>query len=72
MRIKLITLREKKGYTQATFSDAIGISRSHYSQIETGEKRPSYPVSLKIKRQLNYPFDDLFYNPKCPVLGRKS
>ena len=37
MRAKLQQLREAQGYTQQTFSAAVGTSRSHYSQIETGE-----------------------------------
>lgn len=71
MRVKLVKLREGRGYTQQTFSEVVGISRSHYSQIETGEKEPSLKVSLKIKRVLDYPYDDIFFNQKCPVSGRK-
>lgn len=71
MRTKLVKLREGRGYTQATFSNAIGISRSHYSQIETGEKEPSLRVSLKIKKALDYPYDDIFFNQKCPVSGHR-
>ena len=71
MRVKLVKLREGRGYTQQTFSEAVGISRSHYSQIETGEKEPSLKVSLKIKRVLDYPYDDIFFNQKCPESGRR-
>lgn len=67
MRVKLVKLREGRGYTQDTFSKAVGISRSHYSQIETGEKEPSLSVALKIKRTLNYQYDDIFFNHKCPI-----
>ena len=66
MRAKLVRLREGRGYTQQTFSKAVGISRSHYSQIETGEKEPSLKVGLKIKRVLDYPYDDIFLNKKAP------
>lgn len=38
MRKRLIGLRKGAGYTQQTFSDKLGISRSHYAQIESGEK----------------------------------
>lgn len=62
MRVKLQRLREANGYTQATFSKLIGISRSHFSQIETGEKAPSLKIALKIKRALNYSGDDIFEN----------
>lgn len=68
MRKKLQTLREGAGYTQQTFSERLGVSRSHYAQIESGDKNPSLKLSLKIKQALGYPYDDLFFNPKRPVL----
>lgn len=68
MRVKLAKLRKARGYTQETMSRAAGISRSHYSQIETGEKGLSLELSLKIKRILDYPYDDIFFNQKCPNL----
>lgn len=67
MRKKLQTLREGAGYTQQTFSERLGVSRSHYAQIESGDKNPSLKLSLKIKQALGYPYDDLFFNPKRPV-----
>lgn len=66
MRKKLQTLREGAGYTQQTFSERLGVSRSHYAQIESGDKNPSLKLSLKIKQALGYPYDDLFFNPKRP------
>lgn len=62
MRVKLQQLRKACGYTQQTFSEAAGISRNHYSQIETGDKRPSLPVAIRIKSVLGYHNDDLFDN----------
>ena len=64
---KLQTLREGAGYTQQTFSERLGVSRSHYAQIESGDKNPSLKLSLKIKQALGYPYDDLFFNPKRPI-----
>lgn len=72
MRAKLVNLRKTAGFTQETFSAAIGISRTHYSQIETGEKNPSLKVGLKIKRKLGYDSDDIFFNSQCPLLRRDS
>ena len=62
MRVKLQKLREAYGFTQQTFAEALSISRSHYSQIETGEKSPSLRIALRIKKALNYPDDDIFEN----------
>ena len=60
MGAKLQRLREANGYTQKTFSAAVGTSRSHYSQIETGDKQPALRLALRIKRVLNYYGDDIF------------
>lgn len=62
MRAKLKQLREANGYTQQTFSAAVGASRSHYSQIETGDKQPALRLAFRIKRVLNYYGDDIFDN----------
>jgi len=67
VRKKLQTLREATGLNQSDFGKLVGISRSHYGQIETGEKDPSLKVSLRIKRTLKYQNDDLFFNQKSPV-----
>lgn len=72
LRKKLQQLREAKGYTQQTFSDKVRISRSHYSQIESGEKNPSLKLSIRIKQALDYPYDDLFFNPKRPFSRHKE
>lgn len=69
MRAKLQQLRKSLGYTQQTFSAAVGTSRSHYAQIETGDKQPALRLALRIKRALNYYGDDIFDNT-MPV-GRK-
>lgn len=62
MRAKLQRLREASGYTQQKLSAAVGVSRSHYSQIESGDKQPSLRLALRIKRVLNYYGDDIFDN----------
>lgn len=62
MRVKLQKLREGYGFTQQSFSEVLGISRSHYSQVESGEKAPSLRLALKIKKALNYQNDDIFEN----------
>lgn len=62
MRTLLVSEREKQGYTQQKLADAIGISRSHYADIERGRKDPSYKISVRIKRALGHPGDDIFFN----------
>ena len=60
MRVKLQRTREAYGFTQQQFADVLCISRSHYSQIETGDKTPSLELAKRIKGMLDYPGDDLF------------
>ena len=67
MRKRLIGLRKGAGYTQQTFSDKLGISRSHYAQIESGEKNPSLKLSLKIKGAHKYLYHYFFFTQKRPV-----
>ena len=64
MRTKLINVRETRGFSQQSFSETVGISRSHYSQIETGDKTPSLDIAIKIKKTLEYYDDGLFQNDK--------
>lgn len=66
MRAKLQRTREAYGFSQQQFADALGISRSHYSQIETGDKNPSFELARKIKGMLNHPGDDIF-DEKPPI-----
>lgn len=66
MRMKLQRMREAQGHTQASFAEAVGISRSHYSQIETGDKDPAFKLGLKIKETIGYTGDDIFLNEKAP------
>ncbi len=66
VRIKLVKLREAAGFSQQAFSEQVKISRSHYSQIETGEKDPSLKVGLRIKRALKYQNDDIFLTHSAP------
>ena len=60
MREKLRQLRKAYGYTQQALADAIGISRNHLTQIETGVRTPTLKLAIKLKQELRYPNDDLF------------
>lgn len=60
MRVRLQRMRDAQGYTQYAFATALGISRSHYSQIESGDKNPSLKLAISIKKLLGYQNDDLF------------
>lgn len=82
-RKRLIKERERLGMTQYEFADMCGISRQHYSQIESGAKNPSLKNAMKIKATLllaakgktkdavSRPIEDLFADDgkRNPVRG---
>lgn len=70
MRVKLVDVRKSLGYTQSSAAAVLGISRSHYSQIETGEKTPSLNLAMKIKQVFGYKQDDIFFDDKRPFSER--
>lgn len=57
MRIKLF--REDNGLSQEELGDRIGISNRHLSKVETGAKKPSLELVLKIANALKITVDDL-------------
>lgn len=66
MRTKLVAIRKEMGLSQKKASVELKISRSHYSQIESGDKNPSLDIALRIKQFFNYFDDDIFLNVFAP------
>lgn len=62
MRKKLVELRADNNFTQEELAKKIGISRAYYTNIELGNKNPSFAVAVKIKSALNYKDDEIFLN----------
>ena len=62
MRKLLRELRELNHFTQEDIAERIGIDRSTYTNIELGNKNPSFNVALKIKEIFKYRGDDIFLN----------
>lgn len=54
MRDWLIKRRKLKGLTQEQVARKVGISRSYYSEIETGEKTPSGKTAKRISDVLEF------------------
>jgi putative transcriptional regulator len=69
MRAKLAAVRKEKGFSQEMAAERIHISRSHYSQIESGDKNPSLDIALRIKQAFDYSDDDIFLNSFAPNQG---
>lgn len=55
----LLITRKRSKMTQEEFSKVIGISRSHYSDIETGKSNPSLEVLDKINCKQHIFFIDI-------------
>lgn len=59
--LKLQYLRKRKGYNQKDMAELLGVSPSHYSQIERGLRRMPLEMAKEIKRLLDVNYiEDLF------------
>jgi len=54
---RLRTLRLSKDLSQAEISDTLGLSRSHYSQVELGKQFPSYQVLSRASSFYGKPYE---------------
>ncbi|MCL6559474.1 MAG: helix-turn-helix domain-containing protein [Firmicutes bacterium] len=57
--VKLIELRQSKGYTQEQLAKLLKISPGHLSNIETGRRNPSWEVARRLERFFGIPASDL-------------
>jgi putative transcriptional regulator len=62
MRHKLKDIRISKKFTQEYIAEKVGIDRSTYTNIELGNRNPTFAVALKIKEVLNFKEDEIFLN----------
>lgn len=56
----LMGLRNAKGLTQSEVAEIAGISRSYYTQIETGTRNPTGETALKISKALGFKMEYFF------------
>lgn len=52
--------REAKRYTQQGLADAVGVTQTAISLIESGDRLPSVQLAKKIARILEFPWMDFF------------
>jgi len=62
MRKTLIEKRRETNLTQAQMAEAVGISVTMYTRIESGKRTPSGETALKIARLLTASVEELFSN----------
>ncbi|MEH7114539.1 helix-turn-helix transcriptional regulator [Neobacillus niacini] len=60
----LIRDRQLLGLTQNEVAKKVGISRSYYNQIETGERNPSGHVALRIATFFEFDMSK-FFSVEC-------
>lgn len=51
----LVWARKNAGWTQSALASAIGVSKGHMSQIESGQRNATPPVLNRIAAALNCP-----------------
>lgn len=61
MRKKLIVLRKEKGLTQRQVADQLGVTRSFYGMIETGDRNPTLDLARRIAELFGTSVDELFF-----------
>lgn len=59
---KLKQLRLERGYTFKKMADLVGISKPFYWQLENGQRRMTYDLSVRIANVFGLKPDDLFYD----------
>jgi len=59
---KIRKIRKAQNLSQEQLAEAIGISTTHMSHIETGNTKLSLPVLVNISQVLNVTTDDLLFD----------
>jgi len=61
MRVKLLKARKEAGFTtHEEIAEKLGISRAHYTHIESDTRNPSLGLAMKIVGLLNKSLDEIF------------
>ena len=56
--------RSLLGFTHQNIADACNITRSYYTQIESGIRNPSFTVAKKIAQKLKFVWT-IFFKDEC-------
>jgi transcriptional regulator with XRE-family HTH domain len=64
--------REKLGLTREQFSEIIGISITHFTHIERGEKTMSLATFFNIAEKLNVPSDYLLFDKNIYNINKED
>lgn len=64
-------LRHGRGLSLQELGDLVGVGWRHIAFIETGDRKPSLDVAIKIAKVFNLPIEDIFVAPHCTKYTRK-
>lgn len=62
MRTRLIQMRQKQGLSQSQVANKLGITRSFYGMIETGDRNPTLGLAKKIAEFFQVNIEDIFFD----------
>ena len=63
--------RVNKGWSQTELANRVKVSRNTISSIETGQYGPTAYLAMKLCRELNTTFEELFYFLEDDKYGRE-
>ncbi|HBC94694.1 MAG TPA: XRE family transcriptional regulator [Pelotomaculum sp.] len=61
MQKSLKSIRAEKGIGQQFMANQLGISKTHYCNLENGKRRLSYAMALQISQILKVPIQNIFF-----------
>jgi len=64
---RLAKVRKERGYTQEKLAEALGVHWNTIAKIESGMRKPSIELLVKIAELLNISIDYLFGNEKMDI-----
>lgn len=64
LKNKLRRYRTEMEHTQASFAEALGVSRQTINAIENEKYNPSLELALKISRLVGKPVREIFFLPE--------
>lgn len=64
MRKCLIRFRKERKITQQQIAEILGITRSYYGMIETGNRNPTLGLAKKIAELFQTDIDQIFFDDK--------
>jgi len=67
MRLRLIRLRKERKMTQQQVAEILGITRSFYGMIETGDRNPTLDLAKKIAELFQVDIEEIFFDEKGHV-----